>query len=66
MFEKLKTRFRMDKNTAFKWSLILGAGILGLIADFFDRKKKDQVFEETVTREINKRIDKLTEPKTEG
>jgi len=63
MFEKLKLKFKVDKDSCFKWGLILLAGLLGLGADIFDRKKKDKVYNETinreVTRKVNEKIDEL-------
>lgn len=64
MLKNLKAKLTVDKDTVFKWSFILGAGILGLVADIFDRKKKDRLYEEKVDREVQEKVSKLLEGKT--
>ena len=63
MWEKLKAKFTFDRDTGLKGTFILGAGILGLIADVFDRKKKDRLYEEKIDREVAERVSKLMEGK---
>ena len=63
MWEKIKAKFTFDRDTGLKWTFILGAGLLGLIADVFDRKKKDRLYEEKIDREVAERVSKLMEGK---
>ena len=61
MFKNLRARLTMDKDTWLKWGFLIAAGVLGLVANIFDTRKKDRIFEETVNREVSEKIEKLTE-----
>ena len=63
MWKNLKAKLTFDRDTGLKWLFILGAGVLGLVADVFDRKKKDRLYEEKIDREVAERVGKLMEGK---
>ena len=65
MWEKFKARFKFDKDSGLKWLCLGAAGLIGLLADVFDRRRKDRLYKETIEREVSERVTQLLESKTE-
>lgn len=56
---------RFDKDSVMKWGFLLGAGVLTLISNIFDTKKKDRQFKEAVDKKVDAKIEKLLQEKTD-
>ena len=66
MKEWLSNKFgKFDKNSVLKWGFLLGAGVLTLISNIFDTKKKDRQFKEAVDKKVDAKIEKLLQEKTD-
>ena len=62
MKEKLAARFgKFDKDGILKWGFLIGAGVLTLISNVFDTRKKDRQFKDTVDKKVDAKLDKLIE-----
>lgn len=59
-FGRLKDRFtHVDKDQALKWTFVVGAGLLALVGDVFDRRHKDRVYREQLPKEVEKQAKKI-------
>ena len=56
-----KWTFEVDKDTALKWSLIGGGGLLTLCGEWVDRRIKDKRYNKKMTEEVQKQAAKLLE-----
>ena len=56
---------KFDKDTVMKWGFLLGAGVLTLVSNIFDTKKKDRQFKEAVDKKVDAKIEKLLQEKTD-
>lgn len=66
MKEWLGNKFgKFDKDGVMKWGFLLGAGVLTLISNIFDTKKKDRQFKEAVDKKVDAKIEKLLQEKTD-
>ena len=50
-----------DKSTLGKWACLIGAGLLGLIANIFDTRHKDRLYESKLGEKVDEQIQKLKE-----
>lgn len=60
LFNRLKEKFtHVDKDQAAKWGCIIGAGLLALVGDVFDRKHKDKIYREQLPKEVEKQAKRI-------
>lgn len=65
IFQRIAEKARsLDKDDVIKWGCVIGAGVIGLIGNIYDKKKKDREYNRAVNEAINARVAKLTIPVT--